>query len=104
MGVPALQLQHGDARAVGLDQEARGELAQILNDSFDAAAIRERADLLEMERSLQADLATKGMIFNKPDPVQFRAALVQAGFYNQWQKTYGPEAWAQLEKYTGKLV
>jgi TRAP-type transport system periplasmic protein len=81
-----------------------GELAQILNESFDAAAIRERADLLEMERSLQADLATKGMIFNKPDPVQFRAALVQAGFYNQWQKTYGPEAWAQLEKYTGKLT
>ena len=29
------------------------------------------------------------MIFNKPDPVQFRAALVKAGFYTQWQKTYG---------------
>jgi TRAP-type transport system periplasmic protein len=80
------------------------ELAAILNESFDAAAIRERADLLEMERSLQADLAAKGMIFNKPDPVQFRAALVQAGFYTQWQKTYGAEAWAQLEKYTGKLT
>jgi TRAP-type C4-dicarboxylate transport system substrate-binding protein len=80
------------------------ELAAILNESFDAAAIKERADLLEMERSLQADLAAKGMIFNKPDPVQFRAALVQAGFYAQWQKAYGPEAWAQLEKYTGKLT
>src|SRR6195952_5587873 len=44
------------------------ELAAILNESFDAAAIKERADLLEMERSLQADLAAKGMIFNKPDP------------------------------------
>ena len=43
------------------------------------------------------------MIFNKPDPVQFRAALVKSGFYAQWQKTYGPEAWAQLEKYTGPL-
>jgi len=81
-----------------------GELAQILNESFDAAAIKERADLLEMERSLQADLAAKGMIFNKPDPVKFRAALVRAGFYGQWQKTYGPEAWTQLEKYTGKLA
>jgi hypothetical protein len=36
--------------------------------------------------------------------VQFRAALVKAGFYGQWQKTYGAEAWAQLEKYTGKLT
>jgi TRAP-type C4-dicarboxylate transport system substrate-binding protein len=81
-----------------------GDLAQILNESFDAAALKERADLLEMERSLQAGLAAKGMVFNKPDPVQFRAALVQAGFYTQWQKTYGAEAWAQLEKYTGKLT
>ena len=57
-----------------------------------------------MDRSLQAELTAKGMIFNKPDPVQFRAALVKAGFYAQWQKTYGAEAWAQLEKYTGKLT
>ncbi|MGY4224278.1 hypothetical protein ACVMIH_001639 [Bradyrhizobium sp. USDA 4503] len=44
------------------------------------------------------------MTFNKPDPVQFRAALVKAGFYTQWQKTYGADAWAALEKYTGKLT
>lgn len=43
------------------------------------------------------------MVFNKPDPVQFRAALVKAGFYTQWQTSYGAEAWAQLEKYTGPL-
>jgi TRAP-type transport system periplasmic protein len=29
---------------------------------------------------------------------------VKAGFYAQWQKTYGADAWAQLEKYTGKLT
>jgi len=80
------------------------DLADILNESFDAAAIKERADLLEMERSLQADLAAKGMVFSKPDPVKFRAALVQAGFYTQWQKTYGGEAWETLERYTGKLT
>jgi hypothetical protein len=74
------------------------------NSQFDAFAIKERADLLDMDRSLQADLTGKGMIFNKPDPVQFRAALVKAGFYTQWQKTYGAEAWAQLEKHTGRLT
>ncbi len=81
-----------------------GDLLEILNSSFDAAAIKERADLLEMEHSLQADLTAKDMVFNKPDPVRFRAALVKAGFYTQWQKTYGGEAWARLEQYTGRLT
>jgi TRAP-type transport system periplasmic protein len=44
------------------------------------------------------------MVFNKPDPMRFRAALVKAGFYTQWQKTYGSEAWARLEQYTGPLT
>jgi TRAP-type transport system periplasmic protein len=80
------------------------ELREIVNAQFDAAAINERADLLAMERSLQAELTAKGMTFNTPDPVQFRAALVKAGFYTQWQKTYGAEAWARLEQYTGPLT
>lgn len=66
--------------------------------------MKERADLVKMDRSLQAELTERGMTFNKPDPVQFRAALVNAGFYTQWQKTYGADAWAALEKYTGKLT
>src|ERR1700732_130804 len=77
------------------------DLSELLNSQCDAAALNERADLLAMDRSLQAELTARGMIFNTPDPVQFRAALVKAGFYSQWQKTYGADAWAQLEKYTG---
>jgi TRAP-type transport system periplasmic protein len=80
------------------------DLQEIVNASFDAAAIKERADLLEMDRSLQADLTAKGMTFNKLDPAPFRAGLVKAGFYAQWQKTYGTEAWARLEQYTGPLT
>nr|WP_244485691.1 TRAP transporter substrate-binding protein [Bradyrhizobium tropiciagri] len=80
------------------------DLLELINTAFDAAAAKERADLIEMDRSLQAELTGKGMTFNRPDPVQFRAALVKAGFYTQWQKTYGADAWASLEKYTGKLT
>ena len=80
------------------------DLVEIVNSQFDAAALKERADLLEMDRSLQAELTGKGMTFNKPDPAQFRAALVKAGFYTQWEKTYGTEAWARLEHYTGRLT
>jgi len=80
------------------------ELLDIVNESFDAAAVKERADLLEMDRSLQGELTSQGMVFHKPDPAQFRSALVKAGFYTQWQKTYGAEAWERLEQYTGKLI
>lgn len=63
------------------------DLLEILNSQFDAAAVKERADLLEIDQSLQAELTAKGMTFDKPDPVHFRAALVKAGFYTQWQRT-----------------
>jgi Bacterial extracellular solute-binding protein, family 7 len=55
-------------------------------------------------RCLQAELAGKGMTFNKPDPVQFRAALVKASFCTQWQKTCGAETLARLEQYAGWLT
>jgi tripartite ATP-independent transporter DctP family solute receptor len=80
------------------------DLQEIVSGVFDAVALKERADLLELDRSLQDELTMKGMTFNKPDPVQFRAALVKAGFYTQWQKTYGVEAWERLEQYTGPLI
>jgi tripartite ATP-independent transporter DctP family solute receptor len=79
------------------------DLLDIVNRSFDAAAIEERADLQELDRSLQAELTGKGMTFSRPDPARFRAALAKAGFYGQWQKTYGSEAWKALERYTGPL-
>lgn len=80
------------------------DLLASVNESFDAAALRERADLVDLDRSLQGELTAKGMVFSTPDPAQFRAALVKSGFYAQWQKTYGTEAWAQLEKYAGRLT
>jgi len=80
------------------------DLIAVLNESFDAAAVNERADLRAMDRSLQGELTQKGMVFNTPDPSQFRSALVKAGFYAQWQKSYGTEAWEKLEQYAGKLT
>src|ERR1700761_6320186 len=80
------------------------DLLELVNASFDASAAGERADLADLDRKLQAELTGQGMTFNKLDAVQFRSSLVKAGFYAQWQKTYGEQAWAQLEKFTGKLT
>src|SRR6202012_370536 len=43
------------------------DLREIVNRNFDAAADKERADLLALERSLQTELTGKGMVFNTPD-------------------------------------
>ncbi len=55
-----------------------------------------RRDLL---KSASATWATT--ILSKPASA---AAEFEASFYTQWQKTYGAEAWARLEQYTGRLT
>mgnify|MGYP002664857150 CR=1 FL=1 len=38
------------------------------------------------------------------DAELFRAKLRSASFYDEWKKKFGDDAWALLEKYTGKLA
>jgi TRAP-type transport system periplasmic protein len=70
---------------------------------FNAAGAKEREDVAELNATLQQDLATKGLVFNKPDHAPFREKLRAAGFYTEWKAKYGDEAWAILEKSAGKL-
>lgn len=44
------------------------------------------------------------MQFNKVDGKPFREVLQKSGYYAEWQKKFGPEAWALLEEYSGKLA
>ena len=50
-----------------------------------------------------AELKAKGMTFNSAKPETFRAALKQSGFYEEWRKKFGDEAWGLLEQAVGKL-
>ena len=45
-----------------------------------------------------------GVQFNDVDQDPFRDKLRSAGFYADWHKKFGDEAWALLEKYSGKLA
>jgi TRAP-type transport system periplasmic protein len=83
-----------------LPEDVRAIVAKNVN----AAGVKERDDVAKLNASLQQDLAAKGLIFNKPDPAPFRDALRTAGFYTEWKKKYGDEAWAILEKAVGKLA
>jgi tripartite ATP-independent transporter DctP family solute receptor len=73
--------------------------AKCLND----AGMAQRADLKALNDSVVADLQSKGMVFNTPDPGPFRAMLASAGFYAEWKPKLGDDAWGRLEKYVGKL-
>jgi len=66
-------------------------------------ALLQRADVRKLNDSLQADLKSKGMVFNDVQTDAFRTKLRASGFYAEWHKKFGDEAWAELEKYTGKL-
>jgi TRAP-type C4-dicarboxylate transport system substrate-binding protein len=80
------------------------DVRAIVSKNVNAAGVKERADVAKLNASLQQDLAAKGLVFNKPEPAPFRDALRAAGFYTEWKKKYGDEAWAILEKAVGKLA
>jgi TRAP-type transport system periplasmic protein len=80
------------------------EVQESLSKNLNAAALKERADVAKLNADAQAELTKLGVIFNKPDQAPFRDLLKSSGFYAEWKAKYGDEAWAKLEKYSGKLV
>ena len=79
------------------------DLQAILSTAFNDAVVKERADVRALNESTMADLKAKGMQFNLPSPDSFRAALKKSGFYEEWRKKFGEEAWGYLEQTVGKL-
>ena len=80
------------------------DVQAIVSRHINAAGLKERADVAELNANVQKDLAAKGMAFNTPDTAAFRDQLRKAGFYGEWKGKYGDEAWALLERSVGKLA
>jgi TRAP-type transport system periplasmic protein len=80
------------------------DLRALVTRIFDAQALKQRAAHEVLNASLEAKLKGSGMQFNKVDGNPFREVLQKSGYYTDWQKKFGPEAWALLEKYSGKLA
>jgi TRAP-type transport system periplasmic protein len=79
-------------------------IREIAAKHLNAAAIAQRADMAALNVSLQKEVAAKGMVFNTPRTDPFREKLRSAGYYSEWKNKFGPEAWAVLERSTGKLA
>ncbi len=80
------------------------DLQETVRRNVNKAGLNQRDDVRKLHDSLLGELKAKGMAINTTDAELFRAKLRAAGFYAEWHKKFGDEAWAVLEKYTGKLV
>jgi TRAP-type C4-dicarboxylate transport system substrate-binding protein len=80
------------------------DVQKIVADAINEAGLKQRGDIKALNESVQADLQSKGLAFNKADPESFRAKLRDAGFYKEWKERFGDEAWGLLENAVGKLA
>lgn len=80
------------------------DLQKIVADELNKSALDERVDIARLNDSVEADLKSKGLQFIEVDKDQFRDALRQAGFYADWKKKYGDQAWGILESEVGQLT
>ncbi|MDQ6628334.1 MAG: TRAP transporter substrate-binding protein [Pseudomonadota bacterium] len=80
------------------------DLRTVVARNVNAAALKERSDVAALNAGLQKELATKGLAFNAPKTDSFRERMRKAGFYGEWKAKFGDDAWAILERGTGKLA
>jgi len=80
------------------------DLRAIATKILDTNALKQRVAHDALNSTLEAKLKGQGLQFNKVDTKPFRELLQKSGYYVEWQKKFGPEAWALLEKYSGKLA
>lgn len=80
------------------------DVREIVIREFDRAAMEQRADVVQLNVTLQEQLQKRGLVFETADKPAFRKALSESGFYKTWKEKFGAEAWAALETVTGELA
>lgn len=79
------------------------EIQEVLARNLDAGAVKVRADVAQLDKDAQVQLAKEGLAVNETTPDSFRERLRTAGFYKDWRGKVGDDAWRLLEKHTGPL-
>ena len=64
------------AKWKGLTDDQKATIAK----TFNAAAIKQRADVASLNDKLRAELQTQSIVFSTPDTAPFKAALRQGGY------------------------
>ena len=79
------------------------DIQQVMAKHFNAAARRQRGDIVLANADLQKTLEARGLTFNQADAGAFQQALAKTAFYKEWRAKFGDEAWSLLQKYAGDI-
>jgi tripartite ATP-independent transporter DctP family solute receptor len=75
----------------------------VLQKHFNAAAKKQRDDIVQANAENQKLLESKGLSFNSTQADAFQAVLTKTSFYKDAKAKFGAEAWALLQKYAGNI-
>jgi TRAP-type transport system periplasmic protein len=76
---------------------------KVMQKHFNAAAKKQRDDIVQANSEYQKNLETKGLTFNTTQADAFQAALAKTSFYKDAKAKFGDEAWSLLQKYAGNI-
>jgi tripartite ATP-independent transporter DctP family solute receptor len=80
------------------------DVQAVVERNLTKYALLQRRDTNLRNESLSEKLARRGMTINRADTSGFRGKLAGSGFYTKWRDKFGPQAWALLERTSGKLA
>jgi tripartite ATP-independent transporter DctP family solute receptor len=76
----------------------------VVDKEFAAAGDAASNDMATQEGSMQQQLSSEGVTFNRPAIEPFRKVIRASGLYATLRDQSDPAAWSALERTTGKLV
>src|SRR5262249_22595394 len=79
------------------------ELQEVMAKHLNAAAKKQRDDIVAANAEYRKNLESKGLVFNTTKAEDFQAALAKTSFYKDAKAKFGDEAWTLLQKYAGNI-
>jgi tripartite ATP-independent transporter DctP family solute receptor len=79
------------------------ELQEVMQKHFNAAAKKQRDDIVQANAEYRKNLESKGLAFNETKADAFQSTLAKTSFYKDAKAKFGDEAWALLQKYAGNI-
>jgi TRAP-type transport system periplasmic protein len=76
---------------------------QVMQKYFNAAAKKQRDNIVQANAEYQKILESKGLTFNSTQAEVFQTALAKTSFYKDAKAKFGDEAWTLLQRYAGSI-
>ena len=79
------------------------ELQELMQKHFNAAAKKQRDDIVQANAEYRKNLESKGLTFNDTKAEDFQLVLSKTSFYKDAKAKFGDQAWSLLQKYAGNI-